>query len=48
MQYVFDFGDRREHHLEVRETDDGLVQGSPPVVESHGDAPPQYPDPEEL
>ena len=48
MYYLFDFGDNWEHRIEVREVNDGSLEGPPRVVAEHGEAPDQYPDPEDM
>lgn len=44
LHYEFDFGDRWEHLIELRETRSGELEGGPNVVDEHGAAPSQYPD----
>jgi hypothetical protein len=41
--YEFDFGDGWEHHIELQEAREGTLDGEPVVVDSQGEAPPQYP-----
>jgi hypothetical protein len=48
MDYLFDYGDNWEHHVEVRETHDGSLDGAPAIVAAHGDSPPQYPHEDDL
>lgn len=48
MDYLFDYGDSWEHHIEVRETSDESLDGEPAIVAEHGDSPPQYPDEDDL
>ena len=48
LQYVFDFGDEWWHDLTVESTRERPDSGPyPRLVESHGDSPPQYEDPEQ-
>jgi len=46
--YEFDFGDGWEHHIELKEIRDGMVDGDPCVVDERGEAPPQYPSREDI
>ena len=41
--YEFDFGDGWEHHIEIEEIREGSLDAESLVVETEGDAPPQYP-----
>jgi hypothetical protein len=45
--YEFDFGDGWEHHIKPEEIREGPLDGDPVVVDTQGDAPPQYPGQEE-
>lgn len=47
LHYEFDFGDGWKHHIELRETRDGILDGDPQVVDKHGASPAQYPDSDE-
>lgn len=47
LSYTFDFGDNWEHHIELQETSEKPLEGSPRVVDEQGTAPPQYPDTDE-
>ena len=48
LRYLFDFGDDWWHHITVEQVDGTPERGKyPRILESHGDSPPQYPDPEE-
>ena len=42
--YEFDFGDGWEHHIEIEEIRDGSLDAESLMVDTQGDAPPQYPD----
>jgi len=44
LSYTFDMGDNWEHYIELQDTRDGTMDGTPVVVDEQGDAPPQYPD----
>lgn len=44
LSYTFDMGDNWEHYIELQNTRDGTMDGTPVVVDEQGDAPPQYPD----
>lgn len=46
LHYLFDFGDRWEHVIEIEESREGTLSDDPRVVERHGPIPSQYPDPE--
>jgi hypothetical protein len=41
--YEFDFGDGWEHHIEIETIREGSLEDEPLVVDTQGDAPPQYP-----
>jgi len=41
--YEFDFGDSWEHHIEIKDIQEGSLDRGPVVVGEQGDAPPQYP-----
>ncbi len=42
--YLFDFGDNLRHQIEVVDSFPAPAEGSfPRIVQSHGEAPPQYP-----
>ena len=44
LSYTFDMGDNWEHYIELQNTQEGLLEGDPVVVDEQGAAPPQYPD----
>lgn len=45
FEYVFDFGDYWEHELSIEDFRPAETGSEPPcIVESQGEAPPQYPD----
>jgi hypothetical protein len=47
FSYLFDFGDQLLHEIEVLSAAPAVGDAYPRVVESHGQAPPQYPNLEE-
>ena len=45
LYYLFDYGDNWEHHIDVRDVRDGMVE-EPHLGDRQGKTPEQYPDPE--
>jgi hypothetical protein len=49
MMFLFDYGDEWRFRVSLRETGAKIAKVRyPRIVATHGDAPPQYPDPDEL
>jgi hypothetical protein len=47
--FLFDYGDEWRFRVSLRETGAKIAKVRyPRIVATHGDAPPQYPDPDEL
>ena len=46
LHYLFDFGDRWEHVINIDASREGTLDGDPQIVETHGPIPPQYTDPD--
>src|SRR5215216_3883432 len=49
MVFLFDYGDEWRFRVSLRETGAKIAKVRyPRIIATHGDAPPQYPDPEEI